>query len=161
LWIAASRGLLPHLADRLVYLGADTLFALAPELLAGFTAELPTLELADGVARAHRAAEAADRDRWRGELGLTRGARRDASVHVRNEVLGAHAAVVLVPVYVAAYRVGGGVHQVIVDGQTGRTIGWAPFSTAKLVAWTIVVPALFFLVATGPGVIGYLAVAIY
>ena len=109
--IGASRGLLPGLVDRILPQEREMVEVQA-ELLAGFPAELPTLPLADSIGRAHFEAEVKERDQFRHELGLDRGLGSDGGLRVHLEVHREDSVLVLAPVYVAAYRYGGRLHQV-------------------------------------------------
>jgi hypothetical protein len=61
---------------------------------------------------------------------------------VRNHVTDVRWKHVLLPIWSVAYRYGGKTYPVLVHGQTGRVVGRAPLSWAKILLLALVVAAL-------------------
>ncbi len=125
-----------------------------PHLCAGFEAELPTRPRgevdADAAAQLRlQEARRIDREVLPGDT-----ARR---THVETDVTVDAVRLVLMPVWVVAYRFGGKVHRTLVHGQTARCVGKVPISAAKVTVAAATVAAVTLLVLWKTGVLPWLS----
>lgn len=128
LLIAASRGLSAELLAELGDFDTTALVPYRPEYLAGWSAEEYQLDLEDGWHHGQERVEAIQRERCAGDVpGDTQ--RRLAVQNTIADVTWKH---VLLPVWSLTYRYGGKAWPVLVNGQTGRVVGQAPWSWVKI-----------------------------
>jgi DNA-directed RNA polymerase subunit RPC12/RpoP len=128
LLIHASRGLSEPLVKRLGGFDTGALVPYRPEYLAGWRAEEYQLDLEDAWKEARRTIEELQRQRCAGDVpGDTQ---RRLAVHTDiREVRFKH---VLLPIWSLRYEFRGRPYAVLIHGQTGRVVGKAPFSFAKI-----------------------------
>lgn len=112
--------------------------AFDPRYLAGFLCEEPT----SGPAEARTRGERAVRDRERAAVAafLPGDAHRGLTVETTVEQLGAR--LVLVPVWVLAYRYGETVHRFLVNGRTGAVTGARPVSWGRVLVAVLLLALL-------------------
>ena len=141
--VPASKGLPPEKLAKLGGFDISGLVPYRPEYLAGWRAEEYDLDLEAGWEKALRSVESSQRSRCAGDVpGDTY---RD--LRVRNVVRDVRWKHVLLPVWSLQYVLTGKTYTVLVHGQTGRVVGEAPYSVAKILAVVllIAVPLLAFL----------------
>lgn len=98
------------------------------DYLAGFRAEVPTLNLEDGFRRAQQVMEGVLADEVRADIGGDE--QRIGSMQARySDISFKH---VLLPVWLASYRFGNRAWQVVVNGRTGEVKGERPYSKVKI-----------------------------
>ena len=114
-----------------------------PHLLAGFEAELPSRPRADVDRDADESIRAKEARRITHRL-LPGDAHR--KVEIQCDVTVARVQLVLLPVWITAYRHGGEVFRMLVHGQDGRCHGAVPVSRTKVVGAALAVAALGVLV---------------
>jgi hypothetical protein len=124
----------------------DTVRGLVPyeeRFLAGFKAERYSVNL-DDAWRTARAEIAADVERACARMvpGDTH-----RNLHVSTAVSSVTFKHVLLPVWMASYQYKGKPYRYLVNGETGKATGTAPYSTFKLVAFAILVIAALFALA--------------
>lgn len=108
----------------------EALVPYAPEYLLGFSAERYGVELKDGWERARKSLSATQGRRCASDVpGDTQ--RRLRATHQFQDVRFKH---VLLPMWIAAYRYRGSgrVFQILINGQTGRVAGKAPYSPLRV-----------------------------
>ena len=137
LLVHASRGLSPELARELGAWDTGALVPYRPEYLAGWRAEEYAIDLEQGWADGLARIEAGQRARCAGDVpGDTHRALR-----VENEVGDRRWKLVLLPLWSLTYRWRGETYAVLVHGQSGRVVGCAPISWAKVAALCAAVAA--------------------
>lgn len=137
LLVHASRGLSSELARELGTWDTSALVAYRPEYLAGWRAEEYAIDLEQGWAEALARIESSQRARCAGDVpGDTHRALR-----VENEVRDPRWKLVLLPLWSLSYRWRGETYAVLVHGQSGRVVGRAPISWAKVAAAVLAVGA--------------------
>ena len=130
LLVPASRGLSTGLLDRLGGFDTTALVPYRSEYLAGWRAEEYAIDLEQGWEEGHRRVEARQHQRCAGDVpGDTQRA-----LSVRNTVSDVRFRHVLLPVWSLVYRYRGKAFPVLVNGQTGRVVGKAPWSWVKILA---------------------------
>lgn len=119
----------------------NELIAYDPRLLAGGSAELSSVGVAEAWRRAEEHLCTVEYDKACSDVRLA----KDESVHlnIRYKFEDRRGKPVLLPVYVASYRYAGKTYRVLVNGETGRVEGQAPYSWWKLAALALVVLPLF------------------
>lgn len=131
--VLASRGIDEELASSLGDFSTEGLVPYAPSFLAGWRAEEYQVDLEDGWVRGQSVIEALQRARCAEDVpGDTH-----RSLRVRNtfrEVRWKH---VLLPMWSVTYRFRGKCYAVLINGQTGRIAGRAPYSWLKIMAAVI------------------------
>jgi DNA-directed RNA polymerase subunit RPC12/RpoP len=127
--INASRGLPEPLVAKLGGFDTRALVPYRPEYLAGWRAEEYQLDLENAWQAARSSIQALQEQRCAGDVpGDTH---RRLAVHSDiGEVRWKH---VLLPVWSLRYEFGGKPYSVLIHGQTGRVVGKAPWSAAKIV----------------------------
>lgn len=128
LLVHASRGVSTELVTRLGGFDTTALVPYRPDYLAGWRAEEYQLDLHEGWEHAQRRIEERQRSRCAGDVpGDTQ--RR---LEVRNRIADVRWKHVLLPLWSLSYRFGGETYTVLVNGQTGRIAGEAPYSWVKI-----------------------------
>lgn len=128
LLVLASGGQPAELVRKLGDFDMRGLVPYRPEYLAGWRAEEYRVDLAEGWAQGIAAIEAQQRARCAGDVpGDTY-----RELRVRNRINDVRWKHVLLPIWCLAYRHGGKTYPVLVHGQTGRVVGRAPLSWAKV-----------------------------
>jgi DNA-directed RNA polymerase subunit RPC12/RpoP len=147
LLVHASRGLPEPLVQRLGGFDTRALVPYRPEYLAGWRAEEYQLDLEGAWQAARRAIEELQQRRCAGDVpGDTQ--RRLAVETDIGDVRFKH---VLLPIWSLRYQFRGRPYAVLIHGQTGRVVGQAPFSAAKIalaVAGALLLAALVYGLAT-------------
>lgn len=117
--------------------------------LAGFRAELPTVELDAGWARARAIMERVLADDARRDIGGD----EQRITHMQTAFRDVTFKHVLLPVWLAAYRYRGRPYRVVINARTGKVTGERPWSRWKValaaVAGLILAAAILWLVAAG------------
>lgn len=108
-----------------------------PRLLAGGSAELSSVGVAEAWRRAEEHLCLVEYDKACRDVRL----RDDENVHldIQYKFEDRRGKPVLLPVYVASYRYAGKSYRILINGETGRVDGQAPFSWWKLAALAMVV----------------------
>ena len=128
LLVLASRGLPEALVEKLGGFDTSELVPYRPEYLAGWRAEEYQVDLAQGWERGRERICEIQRARCAGDVpGDTH-----RNLEVRNEIGEVTWKHVLLPLWSVQYRFRGKVYTVLVNGQTGRVVGEAPWSWVKL-----------------------------
>jgi hypothetical protein len=136
--VCASRGLPDALAVKMADFATSELRPYARELLQGFSAESYAIELGDAWQRAQGEIAAVQQQRCAGDVpGDTQRGLRVSNAY--DEQSYKH---VLLPVWIAAFRYSGKIFRFLVNGQTGRVSGHAPYSVAKIVLAVLALTAL-------------------
>ena len=125
-----------------------------PHLCAGFEAELPTRPRAEVDADAAAQLRRLEARRVDHEVLPGDTARR---THVDTDVTVEAVRLVLMPVWVVAYRFGGKVHRTLIHGQTARFVGKVPVSAVKVTVVAAIVAAVTLLVLWKTGVLPWLS----
>jgi DNA-directed RNA polymerase subunit RPC12/RpoP len=138
--VCASRGLPDVLTRKMANFATGALVPYRREMLQGFSAESYAIDLPDGWQRAQGEIAAIQEARCAGDVP------GDTQRHLRvsNRFAKTSFKHVLLPVWVAAYRYHDKVFRFLVNGQTGRVSGDAPYSWLKI---TLAVIAALVLVA--------------
>lgn len=137
LLVCASKGLPADLALQVSQFETGALVAYAPHYLTGFSAESYQLELAGGWRVAQERIAQAQVGRCKKDVpGDTQ--RNLRATHQYRNATFKH---VLLPVWVAAFRYNGEVYRFLVNGQTGKVAGKAPYSVTKIVLFVAAVVA--------------------
>ena len=135
LQVDASRGVPAELAAKLGAYDCKALVPYRPEYLAGWRAEEYAIDLEEGWKRAVARVESIQRERCSGDVpGDTQ---RD--LRVANTIRDVRWKHVLLPMWSLAYTWKGKTFPVLIHGQTGRVVGEAPYSWAKIAALVVVV----------------------
>lgn len=136
--VSASRGLPEAEANALEPFDLGRAVPFAPQLVAGWLAERPTV--GDAEARQVATQEIARLE----NAAIGRFLVGDAKSNVENqtELSVTRVEEVLLPVWIATYRHGGEVFRLLVNGQTGEVVGKAPRSAFKVGCIVAVVLAL-------------------
>lgn len=130
LLVPASRAVSSALFARLGTFELKGLVPYRPEYLAGWQAEEYALDLAGGWQAAQVAIERAQENRCAGDVpGDTH-----RFLRVANKISGVRWKHVLMPVWSLTYRWNGKSYSVLIHGQSGRVVGDAPLSFAKIAA---------------------------
>lgn len=131
--VSGSKGLPEAEANALEPFDLGSALPYDPALLAGWTAESPTIlrSSAASVARSEleRTTRAAVKQFLPGNVA------RNLSVQSNIEV--SDVQLVMLPVWVATYRWSGEVHRLLVNGQTGEVVGKVPKAWFKIAALTV------------------------
>lgn len=128
LLICAGRGLPKRLADFVSNFETRALIPYVPDFLAGFFAEEPSLDLAEGWRRGESAIRFFQEQRCASDVG---GDRQD-DVRVESAFSRLTYKSVLLPFWVATYRYRERSYHVVINGQTGAIDGDAPISKPKI-----------------------------
>lgn len=136
--VCASQGVPGDLVDRMDDFDTGGLVAYAPQYLQGFLAESYALDL--------RAAW----ERGRAGIGESQVGRcaSDVPGDTHRDLRASHQFAdatfkhVLLPIWIAAFRYRGKVYRFLVNGQTGRVAGKAPWSVFKIAALVVVLVAV-------------------
>lgn len=128
LLICAGRGLPKRLADFVSNFETRALIPYGPDFLAGFFAEEPSLDLAEGWRRGESAIRFFQEQRCASDVG---GDRQD-DVRVESAFSRLTYKSVLLPFWVATYRYRERSYHVVINGQTGAIDGDAPISKPKI-----------------------------
>lgn len=154
LLIAASRGLPSDLASQVSSFKTAALVPYVPDYLAGFLAEESSLDLAAAWRRGESAIRFFQEQRCSFDVGGDE--QKDLSVESTLSHLSYKQ--VLLPFWVLAYRYRERSYRILVNGQTGKIDGEAPYAAAKIVFLVLGIVAalvlIYFLVVTQvlPGV---------
>lgn len=128
LLVVASRGIDDGLAKKLGPFEADGLVPYSPEYLAGWRAEEYRIDLAEGWDLGRAEMEAIQRSRCAGDVpGDTH-----RHLRVKNEISDVRWKHVLLPMWSVTYTFRGKSYAVLVNGQSGRIVGHAPYSWVKI-----------------------------
>jgi DNA-directed RNA polymerase subunit RPC12/RpoP len=131
--VCASRGLPDALASRMANFDTRALVPYTRELLQGFSAESYAVDLPDAWGRAKAEIAQIQEARCAGDVpGDTH-----RFLRVSNDFEHESFKHVLLPVWVAAYRYGDKVFRFLVNGQTGRVSGDAPYSWVKITLFVL------------------------
>ncbi len=144
--ICASRGLPPNLIGGICPYDLQTLTPYEPSYLAGFTAEEYQVDLGEGWGMAKQRMEGAIHSRCAGDIGGDTHSNLSVQTHW-SQMTFKH---LLLPVWVAAYLYNGKSYRFLVNGQTGKASGEAPYSVWKiagLVILILIVVAIVIMVA--------------
>lgn len=152
--VPATAGLSEAETQRLAPFDVGRAVRFDPHLCAGFEAELPTRARAEVDADAAAQLRLAEAQRLDREVLPGDTARR---THVDTDVKVEAVRLVLMPVWVIAYRFGGKVHRTLVHGQTARCVGKVPVSAVKVAMAAAVVAAVTLLVLWKTGVLPWLS----
>lgn len=149
--ICGSRGLPGDLASELRTFDTKRLQPYAPGFLAGFRAEEYGVELQDGFGLARQFMEG----QQRGRCGRDVPGDTQRELRVTTALSSVTYKLVLLPVWIAAYRYRSKVYRFLVNGQTGEVVGKAPWSVWKVTLLVVVIAALlgvliYFLSQAGP-----------
>ncbi|MEM7230287.1 MAG: hypothetical protein AAF432_15885 [Planctomycetota bacterium] len=151
--VNASHGLPGDLVDKLGPFDLTELVPYRSAYLAGWRAEEYQVDLATGWSMAEVSIERTQRARCSNDVpGDTQ--RR---LKVRNHIDDVHWKHVLLPIWVIQYNYGRKNYTALIHGQTGKVVGKAPFSVAKvglLVLGIIVAAIVAAFVLAGAGVLG-------
>jgi hypothetical protein len=139
--VSASRGLAEAEANALEPFDLGRSLPFAPALLAGIPAERPTVGRAEAEPLARQ--ELADRER---EAIAARHLPGDVHADLHSETVAdlAPPRLVLLPVWIAAYRGPNGAIRMLVNGQTGEVVGHVPRSGWKVAAVVVAVLGALF-----------------
>lgn len=128
LLVSASKGLREDLVQRLGGFATDALVPYRPEYLAGWRAEEYQLDLEQAWDRGRGRIEERQRDLCGGDVpGDTY-----SNLRVTNRIADVRWKHVLLPIWSVQYRYGGKTYTVLVNGQSGRIVGKAPWSWIKI-----------------------------
>lgn len=109
-----------------------------PHYLAGWRAEEYSIDLDDGWSEAERRIVARQEERCAADVpGDTH-----RNLRVRNRIRDVRWKHLLLPIWSLQYRFRGEVYTVLVHGQTGRVVGRAPYSWAKIALLVLGILAL-------------------
>ena len=142
LLVHASGGLSEELVEELGAFDTSALVPYRPEYLAGWRAEEYALDLESGW---DRAAPRVVREQERRCAGDVPGDTH-RFLRVTNRIGEPRWKHVLLPVWSLSYRYRGKVYPVLVHGQTGRVVGRAPWSAAKIAGLVLLLAAAALLV---------------
>ena len=143
LLVPASKGLPKKSLERLGGFETKALVPYRPEYLAGWRAEEYVVDLTTGWSQAQGEVERIQRSRCSGDVpGDTQ-----RNLRVSNRVRDIRWKHILLPIWSMQYALGGKTYTVLVNGQTGRVVGDAPYSFLKIAGLIlgIVALVLFFL----------------
>jgi len=136
--VNASRGVPDDLVRELGDFDTSQLVAYRPEFLAGWRAEEYQVDLAEGWDAAREIVVATQRSRCSGDVpGDTQ-----RNLHVRNRITDVRWKHVLLPLWSVQYRFRQKTYTVLVNGQTGRVVGDAPYSWVKIALFSLMIAAL-------------------
>lgn len=148
LLINAGRGLPSELASAVSDFKTAGLVAYVPDYLAGFLAEESSLDLAQAWRQGESAIRFFQEQRCSSDVGGDE--QRDLSVESSLSSLSYK--LVLLPFWVLAYRYRDRSYRIVVNGQSGRIEGEAPYATSKLIFLALAIVAalvlLYFLLVT-------------
>ncbi len=134
LLVCGSKGVPPALSEKLVTFDTRALVAYDPRFLLGWKAEEYGLDLRDAYQRALERMQQMQRSRCAGDVpGDTH-----RNLEVQNEFTHETFKLVLLPVWISAYRYREKVFRFLVNGQTGEVTGTAPWSWVKITFAVIV-----------------------
>ena len=138
LLVNASEGLPEALVAELGGFDTTKLLPYRPEYLAGWAAEEYARDLDASWLNAQRRIEEIQRGRCSGDVpGDTQ-----RNLQVQNAISDVRWKHVLLPIWSLQYRFRGKVYTVLVNGQTGKVVGQAPYSAVKIGALVLVIAAL-------------------
>jgi len=133
LLIHASTGLPPELVERLGGFDTSVLVPYRPEYLAGWRAEEYQVDLEGGWKFGREAVVDTQRARCAGDVpGDTY-----RNLRVENQISDVRWKHILLPIWSLQYRFRGETYTVLVNGQTGRVAGKAPYSWVKIVLFAL------------------------
>lgn len=127
--VSGSKGLPEAEANALEPFDLGAALPYAPALVAGLTAELPTVD----HARAQETARAELAEAENRMIAAFLPGDQVSDVQNQTEVAVGAVRLVLLPVWIATYRHAGKVFRLLVNGQTGEVVGEVPRSTLKIV----------------------------
>ncbi|MFO0579441.1 MAG: hypothetical protein U1A78_36035 [Polyangia bacterium] len=151
LLVCASRGLASELRAIANYFDLAGLLPYSPEYLWGFAAERYAVDLPAAWQRARTEIERLQDDRCAADIpGDTK-----RGLRTTHQIEGVRFKHVLLPLWIATYRYRGRLHRFLVNGQSGRVAGTAPYSEWKVVLTVLLILAtagalLYFLHAREP-----------
>ena len=136
--INASFGVPEKLVRKLGDFNTKQLVAYRPEFLAGWRAEEYQVDLEQGWNSAHKIVVDTQRSRCSGDVpGDTQ-----RNLRVKNHVTDVRWKHILLPLWSVQYRFNKKTYTVLVNGQTGRVVGDAPYSWIKIVLFILTIAAV-------------------
>ncbi len=136
--VCASKGLPDALAGKMANFETGQLRPYTREVLQGFSAESYAIELPDAWTRAQAEIAAVQERRCSGDVpGDTQ-----RGLSVNNHFADCRFKHVLLPVWIAAFRYHEKVFRFLVNGQTGKVSGNAPYSVTKIVLFSLLMIAI-------------------
>lgn len=133
--VLASQGLPTDLVDELGDFDTKKLVAYRPEFLAGWRAEEYQVDLGDGWTIGRDVVVRSQRHRCAGDVpGDTH-----RNLRVKNHIFNVRWKHVLLPVWSLQYCLKEKTYTVLVNGQTGKVVGRAPYSWVKIFFFTLFV----------------------
>lgn len=149
--ICASGGVPRELMGQVENFDTRALVPYSPDYLAGFLAEESAIDVRQGWSRA----ESWIRFSQESRCGSDVPGDRHRNLQVDSQLSRMTFKHVLLPLWVAAYRYRDRTYHVLINGQTGRVEGEAPYSVAKIVLFVLLIAALlvaaYVLLQTMPG----------
>lgn len=141
--VCASKGLPPEMIPEIATFDTKRLVPYQPHFLAGWRAESYAIDLFNAWKHAQSRIEFEQRKRCSRDVpGDTY---RDLRVNTTlYNVTFKH---ILLPIWIATYRYRGEPYRFLVNGQTGKVVGSAPYSWVKIVLFVLVVAAIVGVVA--------------
>jgi hypothetical protein len=136
--VCASRGLPADLAAGVSKFETGALVTYAPQYLQGYSAESYQIELRDAWRSAQQDIGAQQVQRCKRDVpGDTQ--RNLRATHQYSNARFKH---VLLPIWIAAFRYNDKVYRFLVNGQTGRVVGKAPYSAGKILLLVGIIAAV-------------------
>jgi LSD1 subclass zinc finger protein len=126
--VCGSKSLPRPLVDSLEPWGLTELKPFRPEYLKGFRTERYQLGSPEGFVMAREKMDQRIQSLIRSDIGGDEQRITDVNTHIDNVTF----KLVLLPMWVSAYRYGAKVHQVVVNGRTGKVEGTRPYSAVKI-----------------------------
>lgn len=131
--VVASKGLEQAHLQELQPFALDRLGTYDARFLQGYVAERYQVGLDEGYDRARRIMEAA----VTAACARAVGGDTHRNLQVQTDFTDPRFKLLLLPVWIAAYQYGGRTFRFLVNGQTGKATGTAPYSTAKIVGFIL------------------------
>jgi hypothetical protein len=136
--VCASRGVPPDLEDRVGRFTLQGLVGYSPQYMQGFSAESYAVDLPDAWGTAQKEMSSSQDGRCAKDVpGDTH--RNLCASHRFSQRTFKH---VLLPLWIAAYRYRGKPYRFLVNGQTGKVAGKAPWSVTKIVLFVAAIMAV-------------------
>ncbi len=136
--VPASETLPSSIADRLTKWDMANCVAYRKEFMAGFITEIYQIDFRDGIQKAKEKMDSVIESSIKSDIGGN--TQKIRSKHTKyNDI---KFKLLLLPIWISAFKFNGKLYQFVVNGRTGEVIGQYPKSTAKIVTLIVVILAI-------------------
>lgn len=136
--VSASETLPSSIADRLTKWDIENCVAYRKEFMAGFITEIYQIDFRDGVQKAKEKMDNVIESNIRSDIG----GNKQNILSKQTKYNDIKFKLLLLPIWISAFKFNGKLYQFVVNGRTGEVIGQYPKSTIKIVSLILVIIAI-------------------